>query len=191
MKSLLGFGNLLLLAMNVSTLGTITYKGKLWQTDPKQEASAAFGETLELSSGQAEKLAAQREAFMNDWERVETELQASRARLLAAIRNENPDPAKLWPLVDEITQLQSKVEKQAVARLLQEKALLTPQQSEQYFSQLEDRMRSTTGRMQRYRGGRAGWQDLPAGRGSARGPDAHRGALAGAVLAVVLHQHTS
>jgi len=170
MKSLIGFGNLLFLALNVSTLGTITYKGKLWEPELQQESSSApIVETLNLDSDQAEKLAAHRKAFLDDWETIETELQASRARLLAAIRDESPDPSKLWQLIDEIAQLQSRAEKQAVARLLQEKAILTPQQNERYFSQLENRMNQAVGRMQRYRGGRAGWQDMPAGQGSSRG----------------------
>jgi Spy/CpxP family protein refolding chaperone len=170
MKTLIGFGNLLLLAMNISALGTIAYKGKLWQPETlRQSSPASIEESLELSPDQAGKLTAERGAFLNNWEKIETELQASRTKLLEAIREENPDSAELWSLVDEITQLQSMIEKQAVEHLLQEKAILTPQQNERYFSQLEDRVRQTTGRMQRYRGGRSARQDSPAGRGAGRG----------------------
>jgi len=170
MKSLVGFGNLLLLAMNLSALGTITYKGNLWKSDTPQELSPyAVEENLELSSDQAERLAVQREAFIDDWESVQGELLASRTRLLAAIREVNPDAAELYSLVDEIAELQSRIEKKSVDQLLKDRAVLTPQQNEQYFSQLESRMMQATGRMQRYRGGRSGTQDGPSGRGSGRG----------------------
>ena len=50
MKTLIGFGNLLLLAMNLSALGTITYKGKLWQPEASRQSSmASIEESLELS----------------------------------------------------------------------------------------------------------------------------------------------
>jgi len=155
MKDLVGFGNMLLLALNLSALGTITYNGRFWRADPPEESPAAYAATLlNLSPAQSEEMEVQREAFLSDWERYEPELQASRGKLLKTIGQENPDPELLWSLVDEITRLQSQVERQAVERLLQEKEILTPQQNERYLSQLENRMRQGMGRMRRYRGGR-------------------------------------
>lgn len=158
MKGIVGLGNLLLLALNLSALGTITYKGQLWQPGPSEESSPPAA-LLNLSPTQTEAMEMQRAAFMRDWEKFEPELLASRGSLLEAIRRENPDPEQLSSLIENITRLQSQMELQAVERLMQEKEILTPQQNEQYFSQLENQMRRGVGRMRGYRGGRGAWPE--------------------------------
>lgn len=155
MKSVTGVANLLLLATNLSALGTIAYKGKLWQSAPIRQPVAEIAHpAIDLSPVQTERLTAERAAFLGEWEKTETELQESRARLLAAIRDAGNDRNEVRPMVEEVTRLLSKAEQQAVDQLLREKAILTPEQSRQYFSLLENRMLQSTGRMRRYRGGR-------------------------------------
>lgn len=159
MKTILGFGNVALLALNLSTLGTVAYKGRIWQPAPPPESAVSvapelLSEVLDLSSTQARSIEAKREALAVDWEQKIAELRSSRERLMTAMRNEVADPNELWPLIDTIGVLQTQLEKQAVTQLLQERDLLTPHQQEQYFSHLENRLRLGCGCTPGFRGGR-------------------------------------
>ena len=85
-----------------------------------------------------------------DGEEVEAELRILRERILTDLRDERSDPDSLTPLIHEIARLQSELEAKAVTQLFQERELLTPEQREMYFSQMEGRLRRGRG----YRGGR-------------------------------------
>jgi hypothetical protein len=157
MKTILGFGNLLLLTANLSTLGTVAYRSEFWKSEPERldrSTLGSFQEHLDLSAAQAREIAAQREAFTSDWEAIEAELAASREKLLNAIRDEHTSPSQIWPLIDDIAALQTGLEKQAARQLLQERNLLSSEQRERYISHVETRMRQGCGCMQGYRGGR-------------------------------------
>ena len=183
MKTILGFGNVVLLVLNLSTLGTVAYKGRIWQPretaeSPISAATEPLGEVLDLSSTQVRSIEAHREALASEWEQKLAELRVSRERLMTAIRDEAADPNELSPLIDTIGTIQTELEKQAVTQLLQERALLTPQQQIRYFSHLENRLRQGCGCGQGFRGGRM-WDDgtapgepFPRGRrgGRKRGP---------------------
>jgi Spy/CpxP family protein refolding chaperone len=148
----MGFGNAVLLVLNLSTLGTVAYKGRIWQ--PETESPEPLSEMLDLSTTQARSIEAKRNALAADWELKLTELRDSRERLIAAIKDETADPNELWPLIDRIGSMQTQLERQAVNQLLQERALLDPQQQEQYFSHLENRLRQGRGYGRGFRGGR-------------------------------------
>jgi Spy/CpxP family protein refolding chaperone len=151
MKTLVGLGNTLLLALNVSTLGTLAYKGRIWeQTSEKAPATESMEETLELTPAQARAMEIERESFLNEWEQVEAELQSLRERVVEGLRDEGSAPNSLMPLVREISRLQGDLEARAVTQMFEERNLLMPEQRERYFSQMEGRLRQ--GR--RYRGGR-------------------------------------
>jgi Spy/CpxP family protein refolding chaperone len=180
MKTMVGFGNILLLALNLSTLGTVAYKGKLWKEAPEPQPTSL--QTFDLTPSQSQAIERQRESFTRDWERIEAELQAYREELLAAVRDPRIEPSSLWPLIDEISALQGRLEKQAVSRLVQEREILSPEQREQYFYDLETRMRQGCGCMRRYRSGQVGFEspnqdDFPGrgGRGRGRGKGRGRG----------------
>ena len=134
MRTIVGFGNLLLFVLNVSALGAIAYKGQLWKS--KSEEPSSIEEVLDLTPGQTQAIETQRRSFNANWVQIEDEMQDKRGRLLAALREEGSDPQMLWPLVDELSQLQAELEKQAVTHIFQEREVMTPSQQEQYFANL-------------------------------------------------------
>jgi Spy/CpxP family protein refolding chaperone len=159
MKTVLGFGNLALLTLNLSTLGTVAYKSEFWKGEPQEVETSTYEtiqEALDLDAVQARQIETQRETFANEWETIEAELQVARQRLLAAVRDEGTDASQIWPLVDDIAALQTRLERQAVSQLLQERDLLSSEQQERYFSHVENRLRQGWGRMRGHQGGRVG-----------------------------------
>jgi Spy/CpxP family protein refolding chaperone len=182
MKTIMGLGNTLLLALNLSTLGTLAYKGRIWEPKPEEAlSSGSIEETLELTPSQVQAIEVERESFVNEWERIEEELQSSRERLVQAVREGETDPSILSPIIDRISRLQGELEARAVNQLYQERALLTPDQREQYFSHLENQIRRGWGQMRRGRGRQIdGQEDLDlmppgqGGRGKGRGKGRRR-----------------
>jgi Spy/CpxP family protein refolding chaperone len=159
MKTIMGLGNTLLLALNLSTLGTLAYKGRIWEQRPEEALSAeSIEETLELTPSQMRAIEVERESFVNEWDRIETELQSSREMLVRAVREGETDPSVLGPVINRISQLQAELETRAVNQLYQEQEVLTPDQRERYFSQIEGQIRQGRGRMRRGRGLGSGGQ---------------------------------
>ena len=153
MKNMVTYVNLLLLVLNLSALGTLIYKG-YFEKGGSEETMSAFEEALGLSPQQVHTIQSKRQTFNNDWGRIDGEIRATREALLMALKDDTSDATSVWPLVDELTQLQAELEKSAVTQLFQEKQLLTPQQQEQYLTQVGNRMREGCGCMRRFRGGR-------------------------------------
>lgn len=180
MKTIMGLGNTLLLALNLSTLGTLAYKGRIWEQRPEDARSTeSIEETLELTPSQMRAIEVERESFVNEWERIETELQSSREMLVQAVRDGETDPSFLKSVIDRISGLQGELEARAVTQLYQEQELLTPDQREQYFSHIENQVRQGRGQMRRGRGGRSGGQEGlgqpgQTGRGKGRGKGKRR-----------------
>jgi Spy/CpxP family protein refolding chaperone len=159
MKTVLGFVNLALLTLNLSTLGTVAYKSEFWKGEPQEVKSSTYEtiqEALDLDAAQARQIENQREIFVSDWETIGAELQAARQRLLAAVRNEDTDASQIRRLVDDIAALQTRLERQAVSQLLQERDLLSSEQQERYFSYVENRLRQRWGQMRGRQGGGVG-----------------------------------
>ncbi len=177
MKNIVTNVNLLLLVLNLSALGTIIYKGH-FGSGGSEEATSPIEEALGLSPQQIRTIQAKRQTFNNDWGRIDGEIRAAREVLLTALKEDDiSDATSVWPLVDELVELQAELEKSAVAQLFQEKKLLTPQQQEQYFTRVENRMREGCGCMRRFRGGRQndfGQGDPPSGAGKGRGAGRRR-----------------
>jgi Spy/CpxP family protein refolding chaperone len=169
MNKLVGFANILLLALNLSALGTIAYKSQFWKSETDEPLPI---EELDLTPRQAEAIANRRQSFNEDWGRIGEEIQSKRGELLQAILEEAPDPQSVWPLLDELTQLQAELERGAVTQLFQERDVLTAEQRQQYLNRVGDRMRQGCGCMQG-RGFGRGWQNWPgqgqAGRGRGKG----------------------
>lgn len=151
MTQYVAFANLLLLVVNLSALSTIVVKGQFGSSEP-EETTSSMGQSLALSPQQIQRIQAERQAFHDNWGRIDGEIQATREELLMALQGDDATP--VWPLVDELAQLQAELEKSAVTQLFQERDILTPQQQEQYFTQVETRMREGCGCMRGYRGGR-------------------------------------
>jgi Spy/CpxP family protein refolding chaperone len=151
MTRYIAYANLLLLVINLSALGTIVVKGQIGSSEP-EETTSSMDQTLALSPQQIQRIQAERQAFHDNWGRIDGEIQATREELLTALQGDDATP--VWPLIDELAQLQAELEKSAVTQLFQEKDILTPQQQKQYFTQVETRMREGCGCMRGYRGGR-------------------------------------
>ena len=169
MTRLVAHANLLLLVVNLSALGTILVKGQFGPGEP-EESTSSIDQTLALSPQQVERIQEERQAFHDNWGRIDGEIQATRENLITALQGD--DSTSVWPLIDELAQLQAELEKSAVTQLFQERDILTPQQQEQYFTQVETRMREGCGCMRRYQGGRGdgfGQQGRGGGKGWRKG----------------------
>lgn len=153
MTRFVAYANLLFLVVNLSALGTIIYKGQLWVRE-SEEPTSSIEETLALSPQQAQRIQMGRESFDSDWGRLDGAIQATREQLLVALQDKASEATSVRPLIDELARLQAELEKSAVTQLFQEREILTPQQQEQYLTQVGVRMREGCGCMQRVRGGR-------------------------------------
>lgn len=177
MKNIVTYVNLLLLVLNLSALGTIIYKGH-FGSGGYEETTSPIEEALALSPQQIHTIQAKRQTFNNDWGRIDGEIREAREALLSALREDAmSDATSVWPLVDELTELQAELEMSAVTQLFQEKKLLTPEQQKQYFTRVENRMREGCGCMRRFRGGRQndfGQGGAPFGSGKGRGEGRRR-----------------
>ncbi len=140
---LVGFLNVVLLVLNLSALGTIVVKTRFWEKEIS--TPGILQETLRLTPEQAQAIEIHRESFAGEWEQIESELVTVREELLGALRDDEPSPQTVWPKVDEMIRLRAQLERQAVEQLMQEKRVLTPEQRDEYFSQVESRMRQGRG----------------------------------------------
>ena len=81
-----------------------------------------------------------RRAFMERTEPLETELHQLRLRMFELIRTDEPDTSTVFALVDAIGLVQNELQKEAIAHMLEEGSILTPEQRERLFGMFERHM---------------------------------------------------
>ncbi|MBS3819730.1 periplasmic heavy metal sensor [bacterium] len=129
-----------LLAINLTALLTLAYNRLLFQKSPSPEPAqteSSLQEELNLTPQQHERLKAHRKAYKQEIQPTVQEIQEKDKLLLEEIQSEKPNLKRIYALVDEISQLQAEIQKEAVKKLLQEKSILNPEQRKHYFSVFE------------------------------------------------------
>ena len=120
-----------------------------------QETLDAMRRPMSLSEGQLLKMKRLREALDNRVGVLRQQIQTKRAALMAALEEADPDLASIDLMIDEIGALQSRIEKQTIRNLLQDKRLLNPTQQTQYLGMFREHVRGRgMGRGRGLRGGR-------------------------------------
>jgi Spy/CpxP family protein refolding chaperone len=134
----------LLLVINVTALVTFAYH-RWFRPGGETPAAAgtpaeAFARMLWLSSRQEMCLRDIRASFDAETEDLQTRIQEKKGAMVEEMKKASPDGAALDRLVDEVGRLQTEIQKKAVARLLEEKSILTEEQKEAYVRMFEDHL---------------------------------------------------
>ena len=152
-KRLIAFGIIFLVVINISALATLMYNRwfkaqRLDLAADSSESLAAIQNKMSLSTEQLERMRNLRSSYEADIDEIRWQMQEKRKVLVAEIKKAKPDIALINELIDEIGNLQSRVQKRTIRNLLKDKSILTPTQREKYFSMFEDYVhrRRVTGR---------------------------------------------
>lgn len=141
-NKLLASGLILLVAVNVSALLTFAYHRWVKPKGEWQAASPASPICIEkhLSlSGEQEKCVRDiRFSFDQETEGIHAQIQEKRIALIEEMKKDVPDMASVDKLIEEISQLQTEIQKKAVLNLFKEKQVLTPEQKEKFLQMFED-----------------------------------------------------
>ena len=73
MTQYVAYANLLLLVVNLSALSTIVVKGQFGSSEP-EETKPSIDQTLALSPQQIQRIQAERQAFHDNWGRIDSDL---------------------------------------------------------------------------------------------------------------------
>jgi Spy/CpxP family protein refolding chaperone len=142
------FGALLLLTVaNVAGLLTMGY-GRLRQSHvmPGPSVADIVGQPdfmrweLGLSEEQAAQLAVIREKLQVNLARLRPALQAKRAALVQLVADTQPDRGRIEALMTELRSLQAELQSACVQQLLDEKAILTPEQQRKFLDAIRARL---------------------------------------------------
>ena len=161
-KKLIVFTIIFLFLINISALITILYKsGSIEEPAAVDEQSVAskLKQEFDLSETQAAEIGEIRSSFENELGNVGIEINEKQMELFNAIRSENPDTKSINELIDRISLLQAKLQKEAVKHIITEKGLLNPVQQERYFKRFFNRFgrgQAIGGRGRGRMGGRGG-----------------------------------
>jgi len=149
-----------LFIVNLSAIFTFSYnrwlkpKINLAEEDP-QEMWDSIQDQMVLDQPQLEKMKSLRFSFEKEILSLRMEIWQKRKALLEELRNPEPDLARIDKAVDELSRLQSEIQKKTIRNILKDKEILSPRQQRRYFS-LFDRHLQRPGRGWG-RGGR-GWR---------------------------------
>jgi hypothetical protein len=138
----IGFIVFFLLVINLSALATLAYNRWLKPGPPvEKEGLAPFQpmleDTLELESVQSKHMRECRMEFCREADPIQEQIQEKRLRLVEEMRKSEPSLEEIDKLIDEIVRLESSVQKKAVRRILEDKAILMPLQQERFLEMFE------------------------------------------------------
>ena len=135
----------ILAVVGLSTLTTVMYMR--WFThkearfSPRREHSLVFlSRELGLSDAQIAEIEAQRNLFEKQIDSTRAELGEKRRAVMDELRAGKPDTVRIDQLVSDIGVLQSELEKKAIRHMLQEQAILTPEQRGKFLSMFDRRL---------------------------------------------------
>ena len=141
---------LFVLIINISALGTILYNsGWIFPVDEETEFTSIIKEQFGINEAQAAEVKSIRNNFETEVINTEKLLFEKRRDLMDHIRKSNPDMNAVNSLIDEIGLLQTRLQKEAVKRMIQEKSCLNPAQQQRYISKFMMHLRHRPPRMGR------------------------------------------
>ena len=139
-KNLLILGFILSLGINIGVLATIGYN-RLEKScqggDAEKERHAAMSfliKELDLSPAQEKEIESLRKSLEPKVEEIRIKLREKRVQLFNLLKESQAEYEKINNQLSEIKSLQTEIEKMAIANLLQEKKILSPEQQEKFFS---------------------------------------------------------
>jgi Spy/CpxP family protein refolding chaperone len=150
-----------LFVINIAALATLSYNrlmrpkaADVQETTP--DTWRDLQEQMLLRSDQIKKMQDLRLSFEEEIAFLRGQMQKKRNILVEETKKDFPDLGRIDSIIEEISGLQTKIEKKTVRNLIRDKELLTPQQVERYFSLFENHVR---GQGMRVRGRGKGGHD--------------------------------
>lgn len=142
-KRILAFSLILLVVINASALVTFSYNRWFKTSKPQhqvdsEDALTAMKTRLCLSDDQLERMRHVRIYFESECGEIQTKMQEKRKALVTELKKPSPDTFHIEQIIDDINHLQSRVQKEAVHCLIQEKDILNPEQQKEFIKMVED-----------------------------------------------------
>jgi len=138
---------LLSVSFNIATLGVVAFSLRSRAQDQSGGPEGEVRQELQLSAAQQETFDRLRETFQQQRARQDTGMTALREALVRELVADQPDAARIDSLLDQMARGQAQVQRSLVDRILQETAVLRPEQRIVFAPWLERRL---------LRGGRTG-----------------------------------
>lgn len=132
----------LLTVVNLSALGTFTYK--LWCNRKPRGGDAHFRylkKRVRLTDEQVSKMKDFREKIRPKIESLSREIEEKRTELLKELMAESPDTARIEGMLNEMNLSQSAIEREVVNSILSQKGMLSPQQRKKLFLLYQNKRR--------------------------------------------------
>jgi Spy/CpxP family protein refolding chaperone len=108
---------------------------------------------MSLNQQQLQQMKNLRVALGDEIESTRRQIHEKRQALITEVRKSNPDLTDIDNIIDEISFLQSQIQKKTMRNLMRDKKFLTPSQQTRYFTMFEDYVRGMgMGRGRRDRG---------------------------------------
>lgn len=144
-KRLLIIAMVILFVINITALTTLSYNRwlKPKPTDSQigpSDTWRAVQTQVSLSQQQLKRMQGLRFSFEKEIESFRQQMWEKRNSLIEEARNPSPDLERLDKIIEELSELQAKVQKKTIRNLLKDKKLLAPWQQERYFSLFERHM---------------------------------------------------
>jgi Spy/CpxP family protein refolding chaperone len=134
---------ILSLIFNLAFLGALGYRiieRKKWlaaRAERAEREKKGFHEWLKLTEEQIAKLDEIRNKFPSQIRPLRNKMDEERKKLGPMLRQDPPDTSHIVAHLQSIGRLQVDIEKEIVFQVLREKAVLSPEQSEQYLKMVE------------------------------------------------------
>ena len=137
---------LFLFIINISALVSLAYNR--WVKTPPAYHQQEAAETLEtlqepiaLNQKQLQQMKDLRVALESEIITIREQMQNKRETLVTEMNKSKPDLTSIDNIIDEISYLQSRIQKRTIRNLMQDKKILSPSQQIRYFSMFEDHVR--------------------------------------------------
>ena len=99
-------------------------------------------EEMRLSDEQRARMISTRDPFIGRVDGIREEILELQVALMDAIAADPPDQARIPIILDEIHKQQRAIQRAVVEHLLEDKSILRPDQRQQFFALLKERIRS-------------------------------------------------
>jgi len=120
-----------------------------WCAPERPGRHAGLADKLELAPAQEASMKELDSHFRGQVRQMRSGILTQRERLLALMKEDEPDRAAIAAALSEINTLQGRIEAAAVEHMLAERSLLSPEQREKYLKLLEKRFERGKERMER------------------------------------------
>jgi len=137
-----GYIIIFLLIINLSALATLAYNRWIktafsGELESPESSYPTLHETLKLENFQSQHMGKCRMAFCREADLIKQKIHEKRLQLIEKIKKSEPNLVDIDTLIDEIIQLESEIQKKAVRRVLEDKAILTPHQQQRFLDMFE------------------------------------------------------